>query len=153
MKKIKNVCAICGVEVVKGYTTIDYDASDEDWGCICESCYKSLRYKNKISDMYDKLVNRKQGYGYVSKNGIPYSILEGVTIAAEEPYTSDIVFIMCDSTVQGFDDLFVGCFYGVYMLHDGSERYLKEVEETVREYVDKYESKNLKNDGGQEDEH
>ena len=146
MGKIKDVCAICGVEVTEGYTTIDYDTNDEDWGCVCEDCFRKLRYKSKITDMYDKLVNREQGYGFISKNGIPYSVLEGMTVGAEKTYTSDILFIMCESAIQRFEDLFVGCFMGAYMLRDGSKHYLKEVEETVREYVDEYESKILKDD-------
>ena len=81
--------------------------------------------------VYDK----RNGYSYVSDNGIKYNLLEGMSYQGNS--TSDILFIMLDygnnlSDLVDANDFLVGWFYGVGDCVD---------ENFISRYVNLYETK------------
>lgn len=81
--------------------------------------------------VYDK----RNGYSYVSDNGIKYNLLEGMSYQGKS--TSDILFIMLDydnnlSDLVDANDFLVGWFYGAGDYVD---------ENYISRYVNLYEKK------------
>lgn len=77
----------------------------------------------------------KEGYKYISENGIIYNLLEGLTFGNEKRFTSDIVFI----TVGCTENPIVGYFYGAKDFNAKK----KEANEYIKKRVDEYEKKNF----------
>lgn len=87
---------------------------------------------------------KNDGYVYISKNDIEYDLLEGVTIGANQPYTSDIIFVMLSDGMK-YD--IVNCYVDhIY----GANFFDKEIEEYdlyITNMVDAFENRhNLKGD-------
>lgn len=80
-------------------------------------------------------------FEYVSKNGVVYSLLEGLTIG--DRLTSDYVFIMLDgydSDKETFYPRFVDFICGCMDME--SEEYRQYVEYDIDKIVDKFENEN-----------
>ena len=88
-----------------------------------------------------KLTN--EGYVFVSKKGIMYDLLEGMSIGAEKQYTSDIIFIFLYDADYNVKDNFVGYLFGAGTMQNDIKGY----EETIGKIVDEYEEKNFKQGG------
>ena len=88
--------------------------------------------------IYDK----KEGYDFISDNGVRYNLLEGKSLGGKT--TSDIVYIhldydsVCLENVTNIDE-FVGWFYGATMVTD--YRYREEFTEQIKTFTTKYEEK------------
>lgn len=75
-----------------------------------------------------------EGYIYISKKGLKYELLEGVSIGSTPTYTSDIIFIMlCDLDVS-VDTPLVNFFYGATFMNDSIEEYNDIIREMVKEF-------------------
>ena len=88
--------------------------------------------------IYDK----REGYDFISDNGVRYNLLEGKSLGGKT--TSDIVYIHLDydsdflEKVTNIDE-FVGWFYGATMVAD--YRYREEFTEQIKTFTTKYEEK------------
>lgn len=78
------------------------------------------------------------GYTFISKNGIEYDILEGVTIGIEPRKTSDMIFIVLNNADYNVEDHIVGYLFGACLLSEREYEY----DEVITELVDKYEKEN-----------
>ena len=76
----------------------------------------------------------KEGYVYISKKGLKYELLEGVTMGSTPQYTSDIIFIMLSDLDVHVDTPFVNFFYGATFLNDSIEEYNNMIRDLVKEY-------------------
>jgi hypothetical protein len=74
------------------------------------------------------------GYVYISKSGLKYELLEGVTMGAKTSYTSDIIFIMLSDIDLKIETPFVNFFYGASFINESIEEYEKIIGEMVEEY-------------------
>ena len=83
-----------------------------------------------------KLTN--DGYKFISKNGIEYDILEGMSIGVNPRKTSDIIFILLNNADYNVEDHLVGYLFGACLLPEREYKY----EESIAELVDKYEKEN-----------
>ena len=83
--------------------------------------------------------DERDGYRFISENGIDYDLLEGQSLNGET--TSDILFIMLrdEQAYFGGDTLMVGWMYGATLVQEHEDEYTKSIEEMV----DSYEEKNL----------
>ena len=79
-----------------------------------------------------KLTN--EGYVFISKKGIKYDLLEGVTIGVTPKYTSDIIFIFLSDSDYNVKDNFVGYLFGANVMTDDLEGYNESIEKIVAEY-------------------
>lgn len=78
---------------------------------------------------------QKEGYIYISKAGIEYELLEGVSIGSSPQYTSDIIFIMLKNPFfYEVDTSFVNFFYGATFIDQSIEEYEKIIASMVLEY-------------------
>lgn len=75
------------------------------------------------------------GYTFISKNGIEYDILEGMTIGIEPRKTSDMIFIVLNNADYNVEDHIVGYLFGAVLLPEREYEY----DEAISELVDKYE--------------
>lgn len=80
----------------------------------------------------------EDGYQFISKNGIEYDILEGMTIGIEPQKTSDMIFIVLNNADYNVEDHIVGYLFGACLLPDREYEYDK----AITELVDKYEKEN-----------
>lgn len=80
----------------------------------------------------------EDGYSFISKNGIEYDILEGVSIGIKPRMTSDIIFILLNDSDYNVEEHFVGYLFGAYLLPHKE----KEYEASIGKLVDKYEKEN-----------
>lgn len=80
----------------------------------------------------------EDGYVFKSKNGIEYDILEGMAIGVSPRKTSDIIFILLNNADYDVEDHFVGYLFGACLLPERETEY----EESIAEFVDKYEKEN-----------
>lgn len=80
-----------------------------------------------------------EGYVFISKKGIMYDLLEGVSIGTEQKITSDIIFIFLYDTDYNVKDNFVGYLYGAQILETDLTGY----EESIGKIVDEYEKRNF----------
>lgn len=112
-----------------------------------------------MKDRLVEVIGRETRYDFISKNGITYQLLEGVTFGKSNN-TSCIVFIMLDVT-SVFDDkvpreiedriinLMGGCsmkfidFFHSQFISCGKSIDLVEDNCTIRECVDKFEAENV----------
>ena len=109
--------------------------------------------------MKDSIIEIKENgttyFEFVSKNGIHYDLLHGVTVGRRgKPFSTDTVFIMLDCICEDeeiwneFIELMGGCsekfinFFQSSFLATGAEEELKGDEEYIRKSVDKFESEN-----------
>lgn len=77
------------------------------------------------------------GYIFISKNGIEYDILEGVTIGTEPRKTSDMIFILLNNADYNVEDHMVGYLFGAVLLPERKYEYEKSIAELVNEYEKK----------------
>lgn len=96
----------------------------------------------------------KQGYYFVSKNGIYYDLLEGVSIGGKRHTTSCMIFIVLwtfNEDLDVDDDLMklmdgssikVIDLFSSSMLLCGDPSYIKDDEKYIRHIVDKFENAN-----------
>lgn len=78
------------------------------------------------------------GYTFVSKNGIEYDILEGMTIGVEPRKTSDMIFIVLNNADYNVEEHLVGYLFGACLIPDREYEY----EESIAEIVNEYEKEN-----------
>ena len=86
----------------------------------------------------------RNGYVFISNNGIKYDVLEGVSL--DGSYTSDMAFIvLIDEEIWGNAELatidrFVGFFMGATFITDVryAEEYINYIENLVNEYEEKH---------------
>ena len=76
----------------------------------------------------------QEGYIYISKRGLKYELLEGVSIGSPKQYTSDVIFIMLSGLDLKIQTPFVGFFYGASFINESIEEYDQIIEEMVEEY-------------------
>lgn len=84
--------------------------------------------------------DEREGYQYISDNGVEYFLFEGITLGGKA--TSDIVFMMADFNCEVFDsndDAFVGWFFGASFTGDDYNSI-----DTLQSMADEYEKKNPK---------
>ena len=92
------------------------------------------------------LIRHKKGYWeYVSVNGLTYELLEGKTIGGDKEWTSDILFILLDTSgidcTTNFDKKrTVGWFYGATNLNETGYLFGETVK-YIQQYVDEYEKR------------
>ena len=80
-----------------------------------------------------------EGYIYISpKTDIHYNLLEGMSIAGDKQYTSDIIFIMLTSPDYNVDDNVVGYLFGASMIVESEKKY----EDSIKVMVDEFETRN-----------
>lgn len=78
----------------------------------------------------------RDGYEYVSENGIIYGLLEGKSLLGET--TSDMIFMIFQDNDAVFNGMeYVGFVYGATLMKDIT--YRKEVLETFDRYANEYE--------------
>lgn len=89
------------------------------------------------------IYDEREGYDFISDNGITYTLLEGKSLGGRT--TSDILFIMLGYDEPLFDSFegieeFVGWFYGATLLLDMKYRdeYKEYIEEAVKRYEDNH---------------
>lgn len=78
------------------------------------------------------------GYTFISKNGIEYDILEGVTIGVSPQKTSDMIFIVLNNADYNVEDHIVGHLFGACFVAKRETEY----DEAITELVYKYEKEN-----------
>ena len=81
----------------------------------------------------------EDGYVFISKNGIQYDLLEGLTFGQKQRYTSDIIFVLLGSPDYNAEDNFVGYLYGAMFFENDLEEY----EKSIGRMVDEFEEKNF----------
>ena len=83
--------------------------------------------------------DERDGYSYISDNGIEYELLEGCGLKGKS--TSDILFIMLkyDENRNFSIDEFVGWFCGATLVTEND--YRDEYLDTIKEFVEKYEDR------------
>ena len=80
-----------------------------------------------------------QGYVFISKSGVEYELLEGLSMGTNNRYTSDIIFIMLSDERYATEmNPFVNFLHGATLIEDSFEEY----NEVIGEYVEEYEKKN-----------
>ena len=82
---------------------------------------------------------KEDGYVYVSDRGIEYELLEGMSIGANNRYTSDIIFIILNNAEYNVEDHIVGYLFGANVF----ERQLMDYDESIKAMVDEFEEKNF----------
>ena len=85
----------------------------------------------------------KFGFYYVSKKGIRYEILEGMTAGAEQRYTSDIIFIFLQNPDFDLDNYCVGYIFGFGGLDGKDEKWMARLLDGITEQVEAFEKANL----------
>lgn len=89
----------------------------------------------------------RNGYDYISDNGVKYDLLEGKSLGGKT--TSDIIYIHLGYNEGLFENIiykhneiseFVGWFYGASFVIDKEhqDEYIKYIDEMVKEYEEKY---------------
>lgn len=78
------------------------------------------------------------GYVFISKNGIKYNVLEGMTIGVKPRKTSDMIFILLNNADYNVEEHLVGYLFGACLLPDREYEY----EEAIAELVNEYEKEN-----------
>ena len=68
-----------------------------------------------------------------------YELLEGMSIGANERYTSDIIFIILNNAEYNVDNNVVGYLFGADIFLEDSRYY----EESIKEMVDEFEKRNF----------
>ena len=82
----------------------------------------------------------KDGYKYISNNGICYDLLEGISLGSNELKTSDIVFIVQYNGTIDDENIVVGYFYGA---NDFKNCPNMEACSYIEKIVAEYEKKNF----------
>ena len=89
---------------------------------------------------------KNDGYVFISKNGIEYDLLEGVTIGATKQYTSDIIFVMLSNGLRyDINDCYVGHIYGAKFFPKELEEYDLYFTSMVEEFEKKHNLKEEEN--------
>ena len=76
----------------------------------------------------------KEGYTYVSKRGLKYELLEGVSIGSTPSYTSDIIFIILSNLGVTVDTPLVNFLYGATFINESIEEFNSMIGEMVEEF-------------------
>lgn len=79
-----------------------------------------------------------EGYIYISKRGLKYELLEGVSIGSPTQYTSDIIFIMFSDLDIKVDTPLVNFLYGATFINECIEEY----DNMIGEMVEEFETRN-----------
>lgn len=79
----------------------------------------------------------KEGFYFISKNGIRYELLEGVSIGSEKQFTSDIIFIALLDPEYNVSDQVVGFLWGASFLEEQQASYAESIAERVAEFEKK----------------
>lgn len=78
---------------------------------------------------------KNKGYVFISRNGIEYELLEGITIGAARQRTSDIIFIMLSNTFKyDIQDGYVGHIYGATFLEENIDEYNNYISNIVEKF-------------------
>lgn len=76
----------------------------------------------------------KEGYIFISKKGLKYELLEGVSIGSTPQYTSDIIFIIFSNLDIKVDTPLVNFLYGATFINECLEEYNSMIGEMVEEF-------------------
>ena len=76
----------------------------------------------------------KEGYVYISRKGLKYELLEGVSIGSTPHYTSDIIFIMLSDLDVKVDTPLVNFLYGATFINESITEYNNLIGEMVEEF-------------------
>ena len=89
----------------------------------------------KVEENIKMIKLEQDGYCFISTSGITYDLLEGVTMGANQTYTSDIIFIMLQKPfLYKVDSPFVDFFYGAFFINESLEECNAIISEMVLEY-------------------
>lgn len=89
------------------------------------------------------IYEEENGYEYVSKRGIKYSLLEGVSLGTNRKITSDIVFITLLDPDYDMDNIVVGWLFGRNIFENNTT---PTYEESIEKMVNEYEERNFEFD-------
>ena len=82
---------------------------------------------------------KEQGYIFISKSGVEYELLEGLSMGTNNRFTSDIIFIMLSDERYSTElNPFVNFLHGATFIEDSIEEY----NEIISGYVEEYEKQN-----------